>query len=170
MYLWHLGVGAAIVYVTLGRRRIDYRFILAGSVLPDVVDTPLSALLGWPAGRGICHTLLVAAGLMGAVAALCRGRRRLAWFGLPVGWLTHLVADGMWAAPRTFLWPAFGTRFAARPVEPYSLDLVTHPLAHPWTWGGELAGAALLAWFAVAFRLTDRARLRTFLRDGYLRP
>ena len=170
MYLWHLGVGAAIVYVTLGRRRIDYRFVLIGAVLPDVIDTPLSAVLGWQAGRGIAHALLGPAALMALVVLVFRGERRLAWFGLPVGWLTHLVADGMWSSPRTFFWPAFGSRFDTSPAEPYSVALVAHPLAHWTTWAGELVGLAILAWFWVAFRLGEKGRLGLFLTDGYLRP
>lgn len=166
MYLWHLGIGSLIVYVTLGRRRIDYRFVLAGAVLPDIIDSPLH----WPAGRGIAHSLLAVGVVFALVIALFRGPRRLAWFGLPVGWLTHLAADGMWASPRTFFWPAFGTSFDAVPKEPYSMSLLTHPLAHWTTWGGEVVGLALLAWFWVAFRLSEQGRLRLFLSDGYLRP
>jgi hypothetical protein len=105
-----------------------------------------------------------------AIIVVFRGERRLAIFGIGVGWLLHLVGDGMWNAPETFLWPAFGTDFAEHPLEPYSIDLFTHPLDHLATWGGELVGVAILAWFWVAFRLGDGDRLRTFLRDGYLRP
>ena len=42
MIFWHMGAAAVIVYVTLGRSRIDYRWILAGAVLPDLVDGALS--------------------------------------------------------------------------------------------------------------------------------
>ena len=31
MIFWHMGAAAVIVYVTLGRSRIDYRWILAGA-------------------------------------------------------------------------------------------------------------------------------------------
>ena len=170
MYLWHLGLGALIVYVTLGRRRIDYRFVLAGAILPDVIDTPLAAVFGWPAGRGIAHTLLFTGLLFAFVMLAARGSRRLAWFGLPVGFLTHLVADGMWSSPRTFFWPAFGTRFDTTPQEPYSLSLLTDPISHWTTWGGEILGVAILAWFYVAFSLGRDGRFRLFLSDGYLRP
>ncbi|MGH2755602.1 MAG: hypothetical protein ACRDLB_14390, partial [Actinomycetota bacterium] len=98
------------------------------------------------------------------------GERRLAWFGIAVGWLLHLVGDAMWEAPRTFLWPAFGTRFDPTSVEPYSWDLLLHPLDHLGTWAGELVGVAVLAWFWVAFRVGEGDRRRLFLRDGYLRP
>lgn len=170
MLLWHLGVGAALVYVTLGRRRIDYRFILLGAVLPDLIDVPLSFVFGWPGRRGPAHTLLAVVVVTVLVLVAFRGQRRLSWFGLGVGWLTHLVGDGMWLVPRTFLWPAFGTRFGATPPEPYSGDLFVHPLSHLLTWGGELVGLGILAWFWVAFRLSDPHRRRLFQRDGLLRP
>lgn len=171
MILWHLGIAAAIVYVTLGRRRVDYRFILIGAVLPDVIDTTLNATVCHdPAGRSISHTLVAPVAITVAILLVFRGERRIRVFGLGVGWLLHLVGDGMWQAPRTFLWPAFGLHFADRPPEPYSWDLLAHPLSHMSTWGGELLGLAILLWFAVAFDLFDPERAKRFLRDGYLRP
>lgn len=170
MILWHLGMGAALTYVTLGRRRIDYRFVLVGAVAPDLVDGILGLFLfEGPAGRWIAHSLLAAVVLALGITVLFRGERRLSVMGLAVGWLLHLVCDGMWAAPRTFLWPLFGTGFASVPREPYSWALLTEPAAHLATWAGELVGLALLAWFWVAFDLGDRERRRAFLRDGHLR-
>lgn len=171
MILWHLGTAAAITYVTLGRRRIDYRFVLIGAVLPDLVDGLLGLFLfEGESGRWIAHSLVVVIALGTGIVLAFRGERRLAMFGLAVGWLLHLVGDGMWQAPRTFLWPAFGLDFAASPREPYSWDLFTDPSAHLATWGGEVAGLLILLWFYVAFRLGERERLKLFMADGYLRP
>ena len=171
MLFWHLGVAALIVYVSLGRRRIDYRMILIGAVLPDLVD----ALLGLfffegGAGRWIAHSVFTAIAVTVVIILAFRGDRRQSLFGIGVGWLLHLVADGMWAAPETFLWPAFGSEFATAPREPYSWDLFLDPLVHLSTWGGELVGLAILAWFWVAFRLGENGRFKLFLSDGYLRP
>jgi hypothetical protein len=169
--LFHLGFAATLVYVTLGRRRIDYRFVLLGAVAPDFVDGALGAVVfDGPPGRWAAHSLLAVMVVAIVVIGGTRGDRRLAVFGIAVGWLTHLVADGMWNAPETFFWPAFGTGFSTTPAEPYSWDLFAHPLDHALTWLGELVGAALLLWFWAAFRLTDNDRLKTFARDGYLRP
>ncbi|MDP9068927.1 MAG: metal-dependent hydrolase [Actinomycetota bacterium] len=171
MIFWHLGLATVIVYVTLGRRRIDYRFILLGAVLPDLVD-PLVGLF-WPlgpSGRGPAHSILAVVVVSVVTILGLRGDARLAWFGLGVGWLLHLVGDGMWSSPETFLWPAFGNTFSAAPAEPYTWDLFVHPLDHLATWGGELVGIAILAWFWVAFELGRDDRARLFLRDGYLRP
>lgn len=164
-----MGLSALIVYVTLGRRRIDYRAVLLGAVLPDLIDGLADVFVyEGTSGRGAAHSLLVVV-LVAVVVLGFGGARRLAVFGIPVGWLLHLVGDGMWNAPRTFLWPAFGTAFSDAPAEPYSWDLLTDPLAHLSTWGAEAAGALLLAWFWVAFGLGHGDRFRQFLRDGALR-
>jgi inner membrane protein len=167
---WHAGLAALITYVSLGRRRIDYRFVLLGAILPDIVDGILGAFFfSGPSGRWIAHSLLAVMAVFLVIVLVFRGERRLAVFGLGVGWLLHLVGDGMWQAPRTFLWPAFGTDFAERPPEPYSWDLLTDVAAHLGTWAGELVGIVILLWFFVAFRLGEKSRREQFLRDGLLR-
>ena len=171
MILWHLGITTAIVYVTLGRRRIDYRFILLGSVLPDIVDGVLGLFLfDGPAGRWAAHSILAVVVVSVAIIVGLKGERRLSVFGIGVGWLLHLVADGMWEAPETFFWPAFGGDFSDSPAEPYSWDVLLDPLSHLGTWGGEVVGFAILAWFWVAFEMGRDNRFRLFLSDGYLRP
>ncbi len=170
MIFWHLGLAAAVVYVTIGRRRVDYRYVLVGAVVPDVIDAATCPFYDCGGGRGVAHSLLTNVAVTVAIILLLRGPTRLAVFGLGVGWLLHLVGDAMWDAPRTFFWPIAGTKFARAPAEVYSWELFTDPLAHAWTWAGELAGVAVLVWFVVAFRLYDHDRLRRFARDGYLRP
>ncbi|MFN2526477.1 MAG: metal-dependent hydrolase [Actinomycetota bacterium] len=170
MVLWHAGLGALITYISLGRRRIDYRYVLLGAVLPDVVDAIAAFFIELPSLRGPAHTLLVVVAVAVLIVVFFRAERRLAVFGLAVGWLTHLVADGMWAAPRTLYWPAFGTAFESSPRESYSVDLIVHPADHLAAWGAEFVGLAILVWFWVAFGLGRGDRLRQFLQDGYLRP
>jgi membrane-bound metal-dependent hydrolase YbcI (DUF457 family) len=170
MIFWHMGVAAVLVYVTLGRARIDYRWILVGAVVPDIVDGLLSlTVYDGDAGRGVAHSILAVVAVAVAVLLSTRGATRISVFGLAVGWLLHLVADGMWSAPETFLWPAFGPGFSATPAEPYSWDLFIHPFAHLATWGGELLGLAALVYLAAAFELGDPDRRKRFLHDGLLR-
>lgn len=165
-----MGVAAVIVYVTLGRARIDYRWILVGAVAPDVADGILSATAYEGAsGRGVAHSILAVVVVAVGVLIFTRGALRLSLFSLAVGWLLHLVADGMWQAPETFLWPAFGTSFSATPAEPYSWDLLFHPFDHLAVWGGEVAGLAALVYLGAAFELGDPDRRKRFLEDGRLR-
>ncbi|HWC14734.1 MAG TPA: metal-dependent hydrolase [Actinomycetota bacterium] len=165
-----MGVAAVLVYVTLGRARIDYRWILIGAVVPDLVDGVLSlTVYEGDSGRGVAHSITAVVVVAIVVLVTTRGPARLSLFGLPVGWLTHLVADGMWQAPKTFLWPAFGTGFSDAPTEPYSWDLLVDPLSHLSTWGGELLGLAALVYLGAAFEFHDGDRRRRFFRDGLLR-
>ncbi|MDQ3941156.1 MAG: metal-dependent hydrolase [Actinomycetota bacterium] len=171
MIFWHLGFAALVVYLTLGRRRVDYRFILAGAVLPDLIDAALGPFLfEGDAWRGVAHSLIANVAITVAIIVFLRGATRTAVFGIGVGWLLHLVGDAMWDAPQTFFWPLAGTDFASRPEEPYSWDVLLHPLDHVWLWAGELVGVAILAWFWVAFSLGKDGRFKLFLKDGYLRP
>ena len=165
-----MGVAAVIVYVTLGRSRIDYRWILAGAVVPDVIDGIASlTVYEGDSGRGVAHSIAAVVFVAVVILLGTRGTTRIAVFGLAVGWLLHLVADGMWSAPETFLWPAFGTGFASAPAEPYSWDLFLHPAAHLGTWGAEALGLLALVYLGAAFELGDKDRRRRFLRDGLLR-
>ncbi len=166
-----MGLATLVVYVTLGRRRIDYRFVLIGAVAPDVVDALLGVtVFDGPSEKRIGHSLLSVIVIAVAIVLTFDGERRLAVFGVAVGWLLHLVGDGMWNAPRTFLWPAFGTEFARAPGTPISGRPFADPMDNLGTWGKELFGLAVLLWFWVAFRLGSDGRFRLFLRDGYLRP
>ena len=166
-----MGVAAAIVYVTIGRRRVDYRFILLGAILPDVIDWIGCVFYECGGGRGAAHSLLINVAVTVAIILIFRGETRLSVFGIGVGWLLHLVADGMWDAPKTFFWPIAGTTFATSPSEPYTWALFTDALSppHVFVWMNELIGLAALAWFWVAFDLKDPDRRRRFLRDGHLR-
>jgi hypothetical protein len=170
MILWHMGAAAVIVYVTLGRSRIDYRWILVGAVVPDLIDGALSVIVyEGDSGRGVAHSIAAVVVVAVGILLLTKGTTRLSLFGLAVGWLLHLVADGMWQAPETFLWPAFGQAFSASPVEPYSWDLLAHPLRHLSTWGAEALGLVALVYLGAAFELHEPDRRARFLRDGLLR-
>src|SRR5438132_5176364 len=58
--LGHLGIGLGLAWLLSTRSsvRIDYRLVLLGSILPDVIDKPLAFLLSLE-GRLWAHTFLV---------------------------------------------------------------------------------------------------------------
>src|SRR2546430_17132957 len=57
--LGHLGIGLGLAWLLSTRSsvRIDYRLILVGSILPDLIDKPLAFLLSLE-GRLWAHTFL----------------------------------------------------------------------------------------------------------------
>ena len=95
---------------------IDYRLILLGSMLPDIIDKPLGIWL-LDTGRSIGHTLVFGSVLVAAGFTLYAWRCSTGLLGLSFASVIHLVLDQMWLAPRTLLWPAYGWSFERGDVE-----------------------------------------------------
>jgi membrane-bound metal-dependent hydrolase YbcI (DUF457 family) len=156
--LWFAGLGWVLAWVAFQDPAIDYRLVMLGTVLPDVVD----ALFGGPR---VLHTLLFSAVLLGTVMLFTRGRRaaRRRLLALPIGTFLHLILDGVWARTHLFWWPVFGVSFG-----PGGLPSLSRPLGLLAV--QELAGAAALWWCWIRFHLSLPARRQAFLRTGRLAP
>ena len=88
---------------------IDYRLVVVGALLPDLVDAPFG-------GARVLHTLVASVvllvGVMLATRHRRRARRRL--LAVPIGTFLHLVLDGMWTRTETFWWPFLGRTLDGR--------------------------------------------------------
>ena len=171
MLFWHLGMTCAIVFFALGARRIDYRVVLLGAVISDLIDKPIGRIFledRFESGRLYGHTLLVATVVLLAIQLTLRGATARRWFILPICMLIHQVLDAMWNSPITWFWPLFGTNFEADPKDNYWLEVLTRPLDHPGDLVRELIGLALLVYLARAYKLQDPVLRRRFLRKGEL--
>jgi hypothetical protein len=155
MILWHLGFTPLVVWSVFRDPRMDFRFLLIGSLLPDVVD---AAVLDPAWG----HSLVVNAGALGAALLIGRGRRavRRALVALVIGSLLHLFLDATWTDRDVFWWPSFGLDVPPGRIWPRGWHLI----------GEELAGLVALAWFVGRFSLGEPTRRRQFLRTGTLVP
>lgn len=171
MLFWHLGMTCAIVFLALGARRIDYRVVLLGAILPDLIDKPIGRIFfadHFQNGRLYGHTLLVATVTLLAVQLTLRGATARRWFILPICMLIHQVLDGMWNDPIIWFWPLFGTEFPPDPIADYWLEVLTRPLEHPWELVKELIGIGALVFLFRAYRLQEPALRQRFLRKGEL--
>lgn len=159
----HLGIGLGLAWLLAWRSpaRIDYRFILLGAILPDLIDKPLGAAMGLET-RLWGHTFaflfaVLAAGALGRWTPL-----RLLGFGVA----THLLLDLIWMQPDIALWPTFGWSFPAGTFDVGRyLDIL---LSDPLVQTGETVGVVSLAAFAWRHRLLSWTSLRGFLADGRL--
>ena len=147
--------------------RIDYRVILLGSMLPDVIDKPLGF---WflDNGRTFGHSLLFTV-LLAAVGFFMYIRRQsMGLLCLAFGTLIHLILDRMWLNPGTLLWPLYGWSFGRVDIEGLSYYLKQWLLAYtiPWAYVPEIIGAVVLV--TILFYLIRRGTLRNFIRDGRL--
>ncbi len=173
--LGHLGLTLALVLVA--RRgfadfRVDYRLLLVGALLPDLIDKPLSLVLGF-AGRNVAHTLLFTLTLTFFFLVLrsrptLRSRKAL-WVALllafAIGSGTHLLLDRMWALPEILLWPFLGLAF---PLDPFDLLSLLEGYQDPYVLIGDVVGAAVLGTVAWRHRLYRWGNFLRFLRRGRL--
>lgn len=160
-------------------RRIDYRLILVGSLLPDIVDKPLTLLLFGQlanAGRLFCHSLLFLV-ILSLAAVYFYNRRGTTWLlALSFGTFIHLILDWMWLMPWTLLWPIYGWALVKQApsgfeaLAPSQLWSGTfYPLLHslgsnPAVYIPELVGALILVGFAIMLVL--RKRVYPFVKEG----
>ncbi|MBI4294753.1 MAG: metal-dependent hydrolase [Chloroflexi bacterium] len=147
--------------------RLDYRLILLGSMLPDIIDKPLGVWLLRDVisnGRVFGHTLLLALLLTTAGIYLFArwGRTGLLW--LSFGSIAHLYLDQMWRNPRTLLWPLYGGGFEKMDLSGLMEGMVTALWTKPHIYIPEIAGAIVLG--AFFFNLARRRRLVSFLKTG----
>lgn len=159
--LGHLGIGLGLAWLLSwkSRVRVDYRLVLLGAILPDLIDKPLSVLLNLDT-RLWAHTLL----FLGAVLVLSAVPP---WNGLRLigfGTATHLLLDEIWIEPAVAWYPAFGWTFAAAAftVDHWFEALLYDPIVQ----AGEILGTILLIGFAWSHGIRSRRALWTFVRRG----
>lgn len=83
---------------------LAYAMVAVGAVLPDVID----GVLG---GVGPGHSVVIGGVLLAGTMLGTRGRRRIRrrLLGIPLGFLLHLVLDGVWlGGPERLWWPLGG--------------------------------------------------------------
>lgn len=152
---------------------MDVRFLVAGAILPDLVDMPIGTVFAadrFSTGELWFHTLLAPTLLVVGILILTRrGARRRAVMALAVGMFFHLLLDGMWTSTEVFLWPLFGTGFPAGP-QPYWDGIVDRALSDPWRWVREAVGIAYLIGLWRGSGLSDPAARQELARTGRLTP
>jgi hypothetical protein len=98
--------------------RIDLRFVLAGALLPDIIDKPIGNIIfassiGY--GRLFGHTLLFVL-ILAAIGIFLHGRNRDNAICLSFATLLHLIEDRMWEFPKVLFYPIYGFDFPSRIV------------------------------------------------------
>jgi len=157
MLLWFVGGSWVAVWAVLGDPAVDYRLVIVGALLPDVVDGAFGA-------PRVGHALVGGVVVLMAVMVLTYGRRglRRRLLAVPIGIFVHLVLDGMWTDAHVFWWPFQGRALSSGG----GLPSMAHPLALGVV--EEVAGAVALGWCWRRFRLGEPDRRSRFVRTGRL--
>jgi inner membrane protein len=148
----------------------DLRFVIIGSLLPDIIDKPIGHYFFYDKyGNGYLygHTLLFV--LLLAVAGYLTYLISKKGFILMLafGTLAHLVLDLTSLPRRVLLWPLFGFTFVkgySPPFFEWLLGLVFELFRRPWIGLPELIGAIITVWFF--WLLWHQKQLRSFLLTG----
>ncbi len=161
--LGHLGIGLGLAWLLSWRSptRIDYRLVLFGAILPDLIDKPLGYVLGLQT-RLWAHTFLFLFGILALSFIPALRSWRLVGFGVA----THLLLDEIWDLPGVVWYPAYGWSF---PASPFSADVWFEALLHdPYIQVGEILGFAILVTFAWTKGIRSWSVLRAFVGHGTL--
>ena len=171
MLFWHLGGSLWLFRWIFRDPKVDIRFLLLGAILPDLIDLPVGTILAadrYSTGELWFHSLLLPTIYMTVVVLTTRrGRRRRAWMALGIGWLLHLLLDGMWTSQEVFLWPFFGWEIPPGEAPFWSLAW-ERALNDPWRWVKSAIGLAYLVWLWMALGMGDRMRRRSVVESGRL--
>ena len=147
--------------------RIDYRILLIGSILPDIIDKPIGGVLfrdELSSGRIYAHTLLFLL-LLSVVGFLLYRYRGSIWgLVLAFGTFIHHILDQIWLMPETMLWPIFGLEFERLPVTDWLSLWFSDFFSRPDIFVPELIGLGVLLWWGIV--LLNQKRVGVFIRYG----
>ena len=149
--------------------KLDYRLVLVGSLLPDIIDKPLGLIIlrsSLGNSRIIGHTLLLTLLLVALGYLLRKKYNSRAVLTLASGSFVHILLDEMWLRPETLFWPVFGFDFPPDNPSGWLVRILLYGLTHPGVYVPEIAGAIILILFC--FRVVKKAGIRNFLKRGSL--
>lgn len=153
-------------FAALGSR-LDIRWLLAGSLLPDIIDKPLGIYIFTDAlsnGRIFSHTILflLVVALAGIFMFRSLGKTQL--LAVSFGVLTHLIFDQMWLAPRTLFWPVSGLAFDKEGTTDWIVRILQRLAIDPAVYIPECVGAVVLIIFTIT--LVKKREFFRFLKHG----
>jgi len=177
LLIGHLGIGLAVSYLVGrifwkgGNLAFDYRIVLIGTMLPDILDKPVGYVLGLNGGRLVAHTLVFTSSLSSLSLVLIfllqslSLRLKTALLFLPIGTWVHLLLDRMWDSPEVLLWPSMGWGF---PLGDFEWMEFLSILQDPWVFTGEVLGFLALLSIGIRHKLLSIERIKSFALNGKL--
>lgn len=148
---------------------IDYRLVLIGSMLPDIIDKPLGTFIFQETisnGRVYAHTLLFTTMLL-LLGFYLQRRGNIGMLVVALGSLAHLVLDSMWNAPSTLFWPILGWDFPRHDVSDWIPELIEGLGTNAWIYVSEIVGFLIIA--GCAIHLLRSKGIIHFLSTGHFK-
>jgi inner membrane protein len=144
--------------------KLDYRMVIIGSMLPDIIDKPLALMFnssGLFSGRGYAHTLLFSLLLL-AGGLIFKKPLLLILF---IADFSHLLLDEIWDNPVTLFWPFLG-KFKITDTEGWISGIWENLFTLPEVYLPEIIGLVVVT--CIAFRVLKDRNIIRFIRQGSL--
>lgn len=177
IFFGHLGITTGVIkaYEKIvhknrelnSKSSIDYRIVLVGSILPDIIDKPIGAYLfrsTFHNSRIFAHTLLFSVLLILIGLYVVYERRKGEILILGTCSFIHLILDSMWLYPDILFWPCFGWRFPARPEGNWLQSDMVRLVTDPSYYLSELIGFIIIVYYFI--RLIKNRQVKVFIREG----
>jgi len=148
-------------------RYLDIRWLLVGSLLPDIIDKPVGQYFfrdTFNNGRIFSHTLLFCIVISAVGIVLYKKQGRTWLLALALGTLTHLILDEMWQVPQTLFWPLVGFSFPREELAGWAGNIWNALFSNPQVYIPEILGLLIL--LVLVIYLIKRRRLGDFLKRG----
>ncbi|URZ09003.1 metal-dependent hydrolase [Clostridium felsineum] len=174
IFFGHLGLTTGVVKICentiLNKKKdIDYRFLLVGSILPDLIDKPIGAVFFrnvFHNSRIFGHTILFSAVLLliGIYRQLKYKKNGILMLG--IGSLIHLILDSMWLYTGILLWPFLGWTFPRRPDGNWAGEGITRLLTDPVYYSSEIIGFVIIMYYFI--KLIKNGKFKNFIKTGQI--
>ncbi|MDD3224365.1 MAG: metal-dependent hydrolase [Clostridium sp.] len=150
---------------------IDYRVVMVGSVLPDIIDKPIGAVFFrnvFHNSRIFGHTLLFSLILIliGIFRMIKYKKTGNNFFILGICSFVHQMLDSMWLYKAIFLWPLYGLQFPRRAEGDWLDQGITRLFTDPTYFTAEIIGFIIVMYFLV--QLIRTGKLKLFIKKGIL--
>lgn len=148
---------------------IDYRIVIIGSLMPDIIDKPLGAFLlrdYFHNSRIFTHTLFVSALILVSGVWFYYRKKTTKILFLGLASLIHLILDSMWLYPAILFWPFLGWKFPQRAEGHWLSEDLIRLVSDPFVWAPELFGGIIIGYLII--KALKNNNFRSFLKKGKL--
>lgn len=174
IFFGHLGLttGAVKIYEKVNNKtktQIDYRFVLIGAILPDIIDKPIGAFFFrnvFHNSRIFAHTLMFSGLLILLGLFFIKIGKKNNILILGIASFIHLILDSMWLYPKILFWPYFGLKFPVRPEGSWVKNDFIRLVSDPGYYMPEVIGFIIIAYYFI--KLIKNKKLKVFLKYGKL--
>lgn len=178
IFFGHVGITTAAVktYEKISGKRvetntpnIDYRVVMLGAMLPDIIDKPIGAYFfrsTFHNSRIFSHSLLFSILMIILGSCYFYKHKNNNIFILGVCSFIHQVLDSMWLYPGILYWPLYGWKFPTRPEGNWVESSLGKLLTDPYVYVPEIIGAVIAVYYIG--RLISKGSIREFLKYGRL--